>query len=179
MFQCRCQFCDSTKVNVVTIKSVVITTPILGEKDGILEFGEESSVTESETHYECAKCKRFAAQNEEELIKVLNEKLGIKLYILDEGNPETTIPILTDFPAYIRSDVGNSDHGGMDWEDYSRVCEKAEIKQIKKKKDLPANLLFAYPYTGGNVPPKFITCGELIKMMDKDGVISPEKLEEF
>lgn len=175
----KCQFCGCNDINLIEKKSVIVQTKVNDENLGVISYGFCTSLTESKLRFECANCKRLVAHDEKELVKVLNEKPGIKLYVLDEGNPETTIPILTDRPICIRGDVGNQDHGGMEYEDFARVCDNAQIKQIKKKKDLPPELLDSYPYGGGTVGFRMVTCRELIKLMDKDGIISPLAIEQF
>ena len=103
--------------------------------------------------------------------KVSEEVEGPALYLLDEGNPDTVIPVFTDQPKHIRSDVGNEDHGGMPYEDFERVCSFAEIKRIKSLADLPADLRNAYPYGGGTVAGTMVSCGELCNMMDENGIV--------
>jgi hypothetical protein len=99
---------------------------------------------------------------------------GIRLFYLEHDGER--IPVITDNPAWIRSDVGGEDHGGMDWEVFSKVCCDGEIKQVKGEADLPPDLMDAYCYGGGSVG-GFVdaTCRQLCEMMD-DGIIALEKL---
>jgi hypothetical protein len=97
-----------------------------------------------------------------------------RLYYFCEGNPDTTIPILTDNPKGIRNDLGNQDHGGMDWEDFVRVCDNGEIKQVKSINDLPLDLMGVIPYTGGEIEPWNWSCGQLCQLMDEDGNVTLE-----
>lgn len=97
----------------------------------------------------------------------------LRLFVLDEGNPETRIPVFTNDPRHIRSDVGNEDHGGMPYEDFERVCDHAEIKQILALEDLPHDLRGSYPYVGGTIDGGLeYCCSELCALMDDKGVIT-------
>jgi hypothetical protein len=111
------------------------------------------------------------SQAQRELIQERTQEekeIGIRLYYLEEGDDR--IPVITDNPAWIRSDVGSEDHGGMDWDDFCRVCEKGEIKQVTGEADLPPDLMNAYCYSGGNVGWVDLTCRQLCEQME-DGVI--------
>lgn len=113
-------------------------------------------------------------EDREELQRRIDEtRPGARLYLLDEGNPETVIPVLSNEPRTIRSDVGNEDHGGMPYEDFERVCDEATIKLVKSKEELPLDLWGCYPYMGGSIDPQpdHLTCADLCDRMDEHGVI--------
>jgi hypothetical protein len=93
-----------------------------------------------------------------------------QLYILDEGDPGTVIPVLTNDVDSIRDDVGGEDHGGMDETDFARVCAHGEIKQVRSKEDMPFDLWATIPYDGGDVFEDY-DCTQLLGMMDSNGDI--------
>jgi len=98
---------------------------------------------------------------------------GYRLYYLDDG--EERIPIVTNRPDSIRSNMSDQDHGGMDWDVWCHVLDEGEIKQVKGEHDLPADLMNVTPFSGGDEDIGLFTCREFCQMME-DGVIVIEEL---
>jgi len=136
--------------------------------DGTLWIGNDEY--ENQINF-CPFCGYKAKSSKAELKKEV--KREVRLYVIDEGNPNTMIPVLTNDPENIRWNVGNEDHGGREWKDFLRVLSNGEIKAINNKESLPTNLLGAYPYCG-QLSCLICTCGEFCDLMDENGVIKEE-----
>lgn len=118
-------------------------------------------------------------ENREEL----EDRIGIRkaedrLFIITdpEGNDENTLAIVTSDPRNARSEIGNQDHGGMPYEDWERVLDKGEMKQIKSVEELPVYLHDCIPFLDSCQDEWHdYTCLEWCQMMDKDGFIHQDE----